>query len=216
MSQDGFIDLDQWPRRDHYAFFRQYESPFFNVTIQADVTALVSLCKDRGHSYSLLSLYLATSAANDVEAFRLRIREEGVWRHDRVHTGSTVLRNDETFAFGYFEYSACYADFEKAGRETLNDLRASSGPLDDHPRDDVIYFSVLPWISFTSFQHAHRGEGDDSNPRIVFGKRYEAAGRILMPVSVAVHHALADGLHVGRFVEGLQERFGNPEAFLGG
>jgi Chloramphenicol acetyltransferase len=55
----------------------------------------------------------------------------------------------------------------------------------------------------------HTIEHDESN-------RYAAAGRIVMPVFVAVHHALADGLHVGRFVEGLQGKFGNSDASLGG
>jgi chloramphenicol O-acetyltransferase type A len=215
-SGDGFIDLDEWPRRHHFEFFREYESPFFNVTVQSDVTALVSFCKKTGHSYFLSSLYLATHAANSVEALRLRLRDGGVWHHQHINTGSTVLRDDETFAFGYFEFTEFYADFERDGRHTLQVLKESSGPLDDAPRDDVIYFSILPWIPFTSFQHAHRGVGDDSNPRIVFGKRHESGGRHIMPVSVEVHHALADGLHVGRFVEGLQERLDHPRDYLRG
>jgi chloramphenicol O-acetyltransferase type A len=215
VSGGGLIDLDKWPRRDHFEFFRVYESPFFNVTIQADVTELVSSCKTEGHSYFLSSLYLATSAANEVEAFRLRLRGDGVWRHERIGAGSTVLRDDETFAFGYFDFGSTYAGFERAGLRTLQELKHAPGPLEDHSRDDVIYFSVLPWIAFTSFQHAHRGEGDDSNPRIVFGKRHAVGGRQLMPVSVEVHHALADGLHVGQFVELLQQHFENPGEFLG-
>ena len=35
-----------------------------------------------------------------------------------------------------------------------------------------------------------------------------------MPVSVAVHHALADGLHVGRYVERLQEVLNDPTGLL--
>lgn len=34
----------------------------------------------------------------------------------------------------------------------------------------------------------------------------EVNGRLLMPVSVHVHHALMDGLHVGQFLENFQER----------
>jgi len=216
MSPGGFIDLDQWTRRDHFEFFREYESPFFNVTVQVDVSELVTTCKADGHSYFLSSLYLATRAANDVEAFRLRIRDGGVWLHDKINAGSTVLREDETFAFGYFEYADSYAEFEPTGLRTLRTLRESTGALDDHPRDDVVYFSILPWIAFTSFQHAHRGKGDDSNPRVVFGKRHESGGQHTMPVSVEVHHALADGLHVGQYLERLQYRFNNPAKFLGG
>jgi len=34
----------------------------------------------------------------------------------------------------------------------------------------------------------------------------EAGGRLLMPVAVDVHHALCDGVHVGRFFERLQDQ----------
>lgn len=214
VTEGDFINLESWPRRNHFEFFRKYQNPFFNVTIQADVTELAACCQSGGHAYSLASLYLATLAANDIEAFRLRLRGEAVWRHDIVHAGSTVLRNDDTFGFGYFEFTPSFGAFQKDGRQTLDRVKASTGALDDQPRDDVIYFSVLPWIPFTSFQHAHRGGGDDSNPRIVFGKRHETSGRHIMPVSVEVHHALADGLHVGRFVERLQGVFDHPEKFL--
>ena len=35
-----------------------------------------------------------------------------------------------------------------------------------------------------------------------------------MPLSVEVHHALMDGLHVGRLVQGLEDRLQDPAAWL--
>jgi chloramphenicol O-acetyltransferase type A len=72
---------------------------------------------------------------------------------------------------------------------------------------------VIPWVAFTSFAHARRHGTEDSVPKIVFGKRHERGGRHRMPVSVEVHHALVDGLHVGRFFEGFQERLDRGECF---
>nr|HRC84111.1 CatA-like O-acetyltransferase [Thermoanaerobaculia bacterium] len=66
-------------------------------------------------------------------------------------------------------------------------------------RDDLIHYSVLPWVAFTSFAHARKHNPGDSVPKIVFGRHQDRAGRRLLPVSVEVHHALVDGLHVGRF-----------------
>ena len=52
--------------------------------------------------------------------------------------------------------------------------------------------------------HAVAGP-DDCVPRIAWG-RYtgQPGGRITIPVSVQVHHALADGEHVGAFLTGAQ------------
>jgi chloramphenicol O-acetyltransferase type A len=47
-------------------------------------------------------------------------------------------------------------------------------------------------------------------PKIVFGRHREAGGRRWMPVSVEVHHALVDGLHVGRFFERFQALLDDP------
>ena len=47
------------------------------------------------------------------------------------------------------------------------------------------------------------GQGDD-RPKIAFGRFREEGGRLLMPVAIDVHHALCDGVHVGRFFERFQ------------
>ena len=81
-------------------------------------------------------------------------------------------------------------------------------------RSDMIHYSALPWVAFTSFSHARNWRREDSVPKIVFGKYTERDGHRLMPVSVEVHHALMDGLHVGRFLERLQLYFMEPAAGL--
>ena len=43
----------------------------------------------------------------------------------------------------------------------------------------------------------------DSNPRITWGKYFERCGNVYLPVSVLCHHALVDGLHIGRFYAAL-------------
>ena len=38
--------------------------------------------------------------------------------------------------------------------------------------------------------------------------------RTLMPISVEVHHALVDGVHVGKYLTRLQEALSRPEEFF--
>jgi chloramphenicol O-acetyltransferase type A len=35
-----------------------------------------------------------------------------------------------------------------------------------------------------------------------------------MPISIEVHHALMDGLHVGRYLNRLEEALADPETFI--
>ncbi len=51
-------------------------------------------------------------------------------------------------------------------------------------------------------------------PKIAFGKFTQEDQRMLLPISVEVHHALMDGLHVGRYLSQLEEALLNPQVFL--
>jgi chloramphenicol O-acetyltransferase type A len=73
----------------------------------------------------------------------------------------------------------------------------------------------LPWISFTSFSHARNWGREDSVPKIAFGRFTKENERTLLPMSVEVHHALVDGLHVGRFVNKMEEAVIEPATYLG-
>ncbi|MBT8401268.1 MAG: chloramphenicol acetyltransferase [Rhodothermia bacterium] len=203
----AYLDIAAWPRRKHYDLFRSYERPFFNICANVDVTALKSAVKANDKSFFLSCLYLSTAAANRVEPFRYRLREDGVLIHDVVHPGSTVLMPDDTFGFAYFEFDDRFDVFHsmaEAELDAIRSFRKSAFDLRDD-RDDLIHYSVIPWISFTSFAHARRLIELDSTPKIVLGKYYLENSRLMMPVSVEVHHALVDGLHVGQYFDQLQQ-----------
>lgn len=212
-----YLETDRWVRREQFHFFKDYEQPFFNVCVQMDVTELLRLSRSREDlPFFLLYHFLALRAANAVEPFRYRLRGDRILVHDRIDMGTTILIDGERFAFAYFEDDDDFARFAEQANAALAALRASGGrmePRDD--RDDLVHCSVLPWLAFTSFAHARKRNPQDSVPKIAFGKYYEDGGRFRMPVSVEVHHALMDGVHVGRYVELLQSYFACPAALLG-
>jgi len=71
-------------------------------------------------------------------------------------------------------------------------------------RDDFLYITCIPWISFTHLSHTISINRNDSVPRISWGKYFEQDGKVLLPFSVQVHHAFVDGVHVGQYFERLQ------------
>ena len=208
------LDIDNWHRRHHFEFFMDYDLPFFNLCADVDVSRLYEWSKqEEGPSFFLASFYLSLQAANEIEPFRYRLDGDGVVVHEAIHGGTTVMRQDETFGFAYFDFDPSYVRFEVKGQEILEQARIASGPLLDRPdREDLIYYSVIPWVHFTAFTHATKLGARDSIPKIVFGKHTERAGNRLMPVSVQVHHALMDGLDVGRFFERFEHLLDDPTA----
>ena len=200
------LDLDTWKRRRHFEFFRDSEDPFFNLCTEVDVTKLVERVSSLAHgSFFLASLWISTRAANDIESFRYRLDGESVLVFDSVDCGSTILRDDQTFGFGYFRFTTDYARFASEGALEVARVRSESGDLRE--RTDslaMIYYSIIPWVSFSSFSHARNRGERDSIPRIVFGRHHSDHERRRMPVSVEVHHALMDGLHVAQYLERMQ------------
>jgi chloramphenicol O-acetyltransferase type A len=201
-----FLDLQTWRRREHYELFRAAVQPFFAMTVELDVTRLRDRCDGPDKpSFFLSALYACLRAASDTEAFRLRLRPEGVWLHDSLGVTSTVLRDDDTFAFVRIGLTDTLEQFLEQGQRELKRARDIRQPLDIPPPGDdaLLYHSTIPWLRFTAFTNAI-GKADDSVPRVVFGRCTREGPRATMPVSVEVHHAVADGLDVARFIERLQ------------
>ena len=71
--------------------------------------------------------------------------------------------------------------------------------------------SSLSWMRFTAF-HLDVAEGHRHYlPIFTLGRYAERDGRTLMPFAVQVHHAGADGFHVARLVDELQDLFTQPD-----
>lgn len=204
------IDLDTWRRREHFLLFRDYDRPHFSITAAVDVSACYEASRGgEGTSFTLAMLFAAMTAANAVEAFRLRLREDRAWCHDAVGIGCTVARPDRTFGFSYFTHETSFARFAADGEREMERARTGATLGDEREADDAtLHATVLPWIRFTSFTNAMRR--DDSVPKLTFGKRYAEGGAWYVPVCVEVHHALVDGIDVGDFFERFQDLLTRP------
>jgi chloramphenicol O-acetyltransferase type A len=212
---DHYLDIANWSRRELFEFFIAYSNPYFNVCANVDVTKLLTLVREQPQvKISLAVHYFALRVANEIEPFRYRLKDEKVFVYDVINGGTTVLLPNESFAYAYFDYHRDFKKFIEGMARAVDDIRTGSGKLKPTMRDDVIYHTTLPWISFTSFAHARTKGRGDSVPRFVFGKFFKENDRTLMPISIEVHHALMDGLHVGRYLNRLEEALADPERFL--
>jgi len=210
-----YIDTETWSRRDLFRLFKDYDNPSFNICAELDATSLLDFARSRRLSFFVAYHYLSTKAANELEPFRYRLRGGRVLVHERVDAGAVLLLADESFTFVYFDFTEDFTAFHESAAAIVERARTEPPGLDARAeRDDLIYHSVIPWVSFTSISHARDSRRQSGIPKIAFGKYREAGGRVLMPVSVEVHHALMDGLHVGRYFERLQSYFEDPASAL--
>ncbi len=202
-----FLDLENWPRKEHFEFFRKMNEPFFGVTVTIDCTKAYTESKKRNSSFFLYYLYKTLVAVNAVEAFRYRISGDKIIICNRVDGSATISREDGSFGFSLIEFDPNFDVFSKKALLEIERVKNTPGLFTrSFDEDNLIHFSAIPWVDFTSLSHARNFTFADSCPKISFGKMTVSnSGKRTMPMSVHVHHALMDGLHVGQFVDCFQD-----------
>ena len=199
------VDLSTWNRREHFEFFRQYEMPFWGVTANLDCTRMYRRAKAEGFPFSLGYHYASLRAVNEVEEFRMRLEGELPVCYDAVHLSTTVARPDGTFGFSFVEFNRDFQKFLADCNAENQRIQSEPGLSESHSGDDVVYFTVLRGISFTSVSHPFRMKWQTGIPLIGFGEIFSEGDRRLLPHSVHVHHALVDGQHMTKYFQRFQE-----------
>ena len=201
------IDIRTWNRRKIFEFFKDYEEPYYGITMDLDCTPAYEFAKGKGISFFLYYLYLTLKAVNQTEAFKYRIEGDELYLYDVINGSATIDRDDGTFGFSHIPYFEDLDLFLEKATEEMIEVRTSNQLIRSGIWENVIHFSALPWIRFSHVSHPRRYSRRDSIPKITIGKYHTNGDRKMIPVSVHVNHAVADGLHLGEFFETLQKLF---------
>ena len=198
------LDLQTWPRRAVYELFSGCDWPFYQISFPLDVTRLRAYTKKEGLSFYYTLAWLLTKGMQEQEAFCIRIRRGKLFVMDELLPSCTDLRpGAEVFHFVTLPAGDDPADFcRRAGEISQTQTRMFDEALE--ARDDVVYFSCLPWLPVLSLTNERRVDPDDCIPRVGWGKYQEQNGRLTLPICLEVNHRTVDGLHIGRLYEYVQ------------
>jgi len=201
------LDLEKWPRKEHFHFFKQFEEPFFGATVEIDCTKAYQNAKKLDSSFFIYYLHKTLVAVNSIESFRYRISDDKIEIHDRIDASATIGRADGTFGFSLIEYNLSFDIFKETALAEIERIQSTTGIFTrTFESDNMIHFSAIPWLNFTSLSHARSYTFPDSCPKISFGKMMlSETGKRTMSMSVHVHHGLMDGMHLGQFVDCFQQ-----------
>lgn len=201
-----YIDLETYPRRSHYEFFRNLAYPYVGFTANVDVTRPLARAKALGGSGFLACLWAIARAANAVPELRQRVVEERIVEFDYCDTAHTVAMADGTFCNCHTDTRLDFEAFLREGKFAQEEAKKHHGFVsttqDETP---LIFVSCVPWVAFTQVIQPTPIPAD-YNPRIVLGKYdRKADGRVEMPLSIQANHALVDGRHLGEFYRHFDE-----------
>lgn len=205
------IDLETWPRKAHYEHFRTFDCPRWDLCGEIDLTVFSARCKAEGLSVHHALIHAVTESVHAVEAFRYRIRGDKVVLHERLHTRFTDMdKGSELFKLVTVDFRDDRHEYVAAAQAHAAAQTEPFPPESKEKRDDLVYLTCVPWLSFTRISHAWDLAKDDCVPRIAWGKFVVKDGRTTTPFAVEAHHAFVDGLHMARLFEDLQARLDTP------
>lgn len=196
------IDISTWNRREHFAFFRKVDLPFYNVNTQVDISGLPELAKSKSISINSLLIFLTIQSMNQIDNFRYRIRDDSVYLHDAIHPSFTHLKKgEELFRIITMDFDNDLKRFDDKLKQAVEESTSYFDFSKGAGRDDLVFISSLPWISFTGLDHTLSLDRDDAIPRVSWGRYVTNGEQTLLPFNIRVNHVVVDGLHVGLFFE---------------
>lgn len=198
------IDIETWKRKEHFNLFSTFDHPYLTIASTVKFKTLYNHCKKNKISFFIAYMHLSNLATNKIPEFKFRIEGNEVYEYDVIHGSPTIIRDNETFGFAYFKTDNNFSNFYNSSAKEIERVKKLN-TLELNTALDNIYYSILPDLFFTQIQHPEIHSSSMSIPKIVFGKMDKSTTDFLMPISVSVHHALADGLHVNKYFNLLQK-----------
>ncbi|NNE30464.1 MAG: hypothetical protein HKN16_12570, partial [Saprospiraceae bacterium] len=100
----SILDKEAWPRKHTFDFYKDFEDPFTSICARVEITDLLKKCKSSELNFTAASMFCSLRAVNEIQAFRLRLVGEEVRDYQVIHGGTTVLRDDDSFSYFYFDF----------------------------------------------------------------------------------------------------------------
>ena len=204
------IDLATWPRRRHFELFRTFNHPHFSLCANLDLAALPQQARSRGVPFTVAFVYAIARSANAIPEFRYRIRGETVVEHNLVSPSFTLLVEDDIFGFCTIPFCEAFAEFADRAATAMAHAKERPCLEIDPDRDDLLFMTAIPWVSFTCFTHPMSLHPSDSVPRFAWGKYFQGGQGLKIPLSVQGHHALMDGIHMAKFYARMEDCMQSP------
>lgn len=199
------IDIATWDRKDLFELYTGKLKIRMELTADIDVTNLLQYAKKKGLRFYPTMIWAVSKIINSREEFRYGYNEAGeliLW--DQVSPSYTDF-NPETENFVKFitEYTDDLAEFHARAVADCAKHKNERGFLPQPPNNFDI--SCLPWVRYRNLSLQIESEEKSLFPIVIWGKYQEENGRVMMPVTTIVHHAVSDGFHLSRFFKELQD-----------
>ena len=203
------IDKETYYRKKVFRHFSEDCKCSVSMTARVDVTSLVEFSKKSGTKFYINFLYLLTKVLNSRDDYKMAYlwQTNEIICYDVINPTQYVFHEDtETCTPVYSNYDPDYrtfydnalADVEKAKLTREYGLDAANHP-------NWFDASYISWLSYDSLNVELPDGYLYFQPIINWGKYREEDGRLMLPLTVRMNHAIADGYLVAKVYKLLEE-----------
>lgn len=201
------IDLNRWERGDLFRHYIDNMRIVISLTVDMDVAPLLAYAKEKRFQFYPSMIWVVSRVINRHDEFKYGWDEAGrLIRWDAVSPSYVHFHpGDQGFTKIVTPYCEDLPQFHARFLADRQAYAAERGIAAGQPRNffDV---SCLPWVRYRHFDLHVFDEGRFLAPVVTWG-RYEKEGeRAMMPLTMNIHHAVADGFHLSRFFLETQEQ----------
>jgi chloramphenicol O-acetyltransferase type A len=198
------IDIEEFERRDLFKLYTTDLKIVMNMTVDIDITSFLNKVKGNNLRFYPTMIWIVSRLMNARDEFKYYLTKEGeLIKWDYVSPSYTDF-NKETEKFNKFvtEYSPDFREFYDRVVSDCERHKNESGFIPNQP-GNTFDITCLPWTTYRSLDLHIYGDGKSLFPIIMWGKYREEGGKILLPVTAMLHHAVSDGFTLCRFFEDL-------------
>lgn len=211
------VDKETYYRKGVFRHFSEDCKCSTSMTARIDVTKLAAYSRRTGTRFSLNFLYLLSKVLNSREDYRMGYlwQTDELICYDVIHPTQYVFHEDtETCTVVYTVYCEDYDRFYKdALRDVEEAKKTREYGLDAEKHPNWFDASYIPWLSYDALNIELPDGYLYFAPIVNWGKYREENGRLMMPLSIRLNHAIADGYLIAKVFDLLQKEI---EAFVKG
>ena len=211
------IDFAHWNRQSYFYYFTKMLPTGYSLTVEIDITETKKAMKSVNQPFMAAYLFIVANQLASQQELRISTLNGSLGYFECLHPSYAIFHDDDhTISNIWTEYVPSFRDFSKNYEEDMTQYRGIHGPSAKPiaPPPNLCMIGMLPWIQFTHYSPVPYMQGDCYFPVIQAGKYFERNHRLLMLLSIMIHHAVADGFHVSTFLEGIQKSFNTPAEWM--
>lgn len=213
----NLIDFENWKRKEYFHHYKNIVPCTYSITVNIDITDFSTTLKKHNIKLFPALIHALTTMVNHHEEFRMGYDKDSRLGYFDAMSPSYTIFNSESEMFSSI-WTPYHSDFSVFYEHCIEDIKRYEKAEQLFPQTDIppntFPVSSIPWASFKGFNLNVSNDGSFLLPIFTFGKHFKQEQRRLLPLSVQVHHAVCDGFHAGRFIEGLQERINRHHSWL--